>query len=66
MLDAKEAPFVGRHPSRKSHVIHYTPSGLAGFVARRALAGVGKDVCVVLDPACGDGELLLATAAAGT
>lgn len=62
MLDAQEAPFVERHPSRKSHGIHYTPSGLAGFVARRALAGVGKDVCVVLDPACGDGELLLATA----
>jgi hypothetical protein len=42
--------------------VHYTPSALAGFVARRALAEVRRDEYVVLDPACGDGELLSAVA----
>jgi adenine-specific DNA-methyltransferase len=61
-VDAEKAPVTGRHSSRKSHGVHYTPSDLAGFVARRALAEVAKDDYVVLDPACGDGELLSAVA----
>lgn len=61
-LEAEEPPVVRRHSSQKSHGVHYTPSALAGFVARRALAQVTKDDYVVLDPACGDGELLLAVA----
>ena len=63
-----EIPAVARpYSSRKSHGIHYTPSRLARFVARRALSGLGGSALtrelVVLDPACGDGELLLAVAA---
>lgn len=48
---------------RKRHGRHYTPPALAGFLARRLLAHT-PDVPVlrVLDPACGDGELLLAVA----
>lgn len=61
-LAAEEAPVATRHSSRKSNGVHYTPSALAGFVARRALAEVHRDSYVVLDPACGDGELLLAVA----
>lgn len=61
-LDIDETPVTGRHSSRKSHGVHYTPSELARFVARRALAAVEKEDYVVLDPACGDGELLLAVA----
>ena len=48
--------------SRKRNGVHYTPADLADFVARRALAELRKDDYVVLDPACGDGELLLAVA----
>lgn len=48
---------------RKTHGVHYTPAELAGFVARRALAAQKrKRSLVVLDPACGDGELLAAIA----
>lgn len=61
-LDAEQVPVATRHSSRKSNGVHYTPSALAGFVARRALAEVHKGNYVVLDPACGDGELLLAVA----
>lgn len=61
-LDSDAPPVNACHSSRKSNGVHYTPSALAGFVARRALRQVHKDRCVVLDPACGDGELLLAVA----
>jgi hypothetical protein len=56
---------VRRHSHQKSNGVHYTPSELAAFVARRALAQLPtRSEFVVLDPACGDGELLLATAVA--
>ncbi|WP_040795316.1 Eco57I restriction-modification methylase domain-containing protein [Nocardia higoensis] len=49
---------------RKRHGRHYTPPELADFLARRVLAhlpepGPGRTLRI-LDPACGDGELLLA------
>jgi hypothetical protein len=57
------ATVVGsRHEARKSHGVHYTPSELAAFVARRVVLQLGGRETVVLDPACGDGELLLAFA----
>lgn len=45
----------------KSHGVHYTPPELARFLARHALAHLdaGEQISV-LDPACGDGELLAA------
>ncbi|WP_433679675.1 Eco57I restriction-modification methylase domain-containing protein [Nocardia sp. CA-119907] len=55
---------------RKRHGRHYTPPALARFLAERLVAHVprpgvrdgvpGAGVLRVLDPACGDGELLLA------
>ena len=43
---------------------HYTPPELARFLADLALEEVGAErVVTVLDPACGDGSLLLAIAA---
>ena len=51
-----------KHGRRKAHGIHYTPSELARFVARRTLARAEGRELVALDPACGDGELLLALA----
>lgn len=45
----------------KRHGKHYTPTLLAAFLAERVLAQVeDKSVVRVLDPACGDGELLFA------
>lgn len=46
----------------KRHGKHYTPSGLARFLAERVLDQFdgGTQQVSVLDPACGDGELLLA------
>lgn len=46
----------------KRHGKHYTPSGLARFLAERVIEQVDSNVesLRVLDPACGDGELLLA------
>ena len=51
--------------TRKRHGRHYTPPELAGFLARRGAAHLppGKGLRI-LDPACGDGELLLAAATA--
>ncbi|KAF0845674.1 Eco57I restriction-modification methylase domain-containing protein [Nocardia caishijiensis] len=46
---------------RKRHGRHYTPPELARFLARRALLHAPRGAELrVLDPACGDGELLLA------
>ncbi|WP_280443549.1 Eco57I restriction-modification methylase domain-containing protein [Nocardia brasiliensis] len=48
---------------RKRHGRHYTPPVLARFLATRLLAHVAPPpagVLRVLDPACGDGELLFA------
>ncbi|MFF2087394.1 Eco57I restriction-modification methylase domain-containing protein [Nocardia sp. NPDC058176] len=46
---------------RKRHGRHYTPPELARFLARRALLHAPHaEELRVLDPACGDGELLLA------
>lgn len=49
----------------KAHGTHYTPLELARFLARATLehAHVGTS-CSILDPACGDGSLLLAVAQA--
>nr|WP_157126274.1 N-6 DNA methylase [Nocardia mikamii] len=58
---------AGREPGgdgvRKRHGRHYTPPRLAEFLAERMLAHVrpGRELSV-LDPACGDGELLSALA----
>ena len=53
-----------RHSTAKSHGVHYTPPELARFVARRALPKLARRArAAVLDPACGDGELLSAVAA---
>ncbi|WP_436492871.1 N-6 DNA methylase [Actinokineospora sp. HUAS TT18] len=45
----------------KRHGKHYTPSELAAFLAERVLGQLrGQAEIRVLDPACGDGELLFA------
>jgi len=50
----------------KEHGVHYTPSALADFLARRLLAHVDAERgnLSVLDPAAGEAELLAAVAAA--
>ncbi|HVK20056.1 MAG TPA: methyltransferase [Actinokineospora sp.] len=47
---------------RKRLGSHYTPVALAGFVAERVVDLLGAPAPRVLDPACGDGELLAAVA----
>jgi adenine-specific DNA-methyltransferase len=47
----------------KRHGKHYTPPSLADFLAGRVLrqlATSGREAARILDPACGDGELLFA------
>lgn len=47
----------------KRHGKHYTPPALADFLAERVLrqlATPGQEALRILDPACGDGELLFA------
>ena len=45
----------------KRHGKHYTPTELARFLAERVLAHVQRKTTIrILDPACGDGELLFA------
>lgn len=46
--------------TQKQEGAHYTPAGLAEFVARHLAAVCEVDQPSVLDPAVGDGELLLA------
>ncbi|WP_220222353.1 N-6 DNA methylase [Brevibacterium aurantiacum] len=48
----------------KRHGQHYTPTELADFLAERSFAALALDTesLTVIDPACGDGELLLAAA----
>ena len=51
---------------QKTTGAHYTPPALAAFLAERVVAQMTGEqrMLRVLDPACGDGELLLALAAA--
>jgi len=54
---------------RKANGIHYTPPTLAAYLAQQVVAGLVNRIgptgsVAILDPACGDGELLKAIAAA--
>lgn len=52
-----------RADHRKSAGVVYTPAELAGFLADQAFKALGSTSSVrILDPACGDGALLLAAA----
>ena len=59
--DRRATAQLGGAGARKRHGRQYTPPQLARFLAERVLehAPVRGELCV-LDPACGDGELLLA------
>src|SRR5262249_18456143 len=63
-------PFSKRNTGKPSHVkvngVHYTPPELAGFLAAVTVQALGEreGMVQVLDPACGDGGLLLALAKA--
>jgi len=47
-----------RADRRKATGIHYTPPELARFLAGEGLRELGEPPSVILDPACGGGELL--------
>ena len=56
---------IPKRPSkRKATGAHYTPANLASFLAKRILAYVPRPSSAlrVMDPSCGDGELLLSLA----
>src|SRR5437868_5814950 len=54
-----------RHSKQKRTGSHYTPSGLADFLACRLVSYLPNVESIeVLDPACGDGELLISFASA--
>ncbi|RMI29544.1 Eco57I restriction-modification methylase domain-containing protein [Nocardia stercoris] len=58
--DRRAAAAAGPDP-RKRHGRHYTPAPLAVFLAERVLEHVVPGERIrILDPACGDGELLTA------
>ncbi|WP_209372062.1 N-6 DNA methylase [Brevibacterium renqingii] len=52
----------------KRHGQHYTPAELAQFLAAKAFGNLvdGRSQLTIVDPACGDGELLIAAAEAAT
>ncbi|MGL4832224.1 MAG: N-6 DNA methylase [Propionibacteriaceae bacterium] len=52
--------------NEKRYGQHYTPVELARFLARRAATALDSDdaTLTIVDPACGDGELLIAAAEA--
>ncbi|WP_438944084.1 Eco57I restriction-modification methylase domain-containing protein [Nocardia blacklockiae] len=59
--DRRAGAGSGGAGARKRHGRHYTPERLARFLAERVAEHVvDRDELRVLDPACGDGELLLA------
>lgn len=57
-------PTIQTANKQKATGSHFTPTGLANVLARRILAEIKdtKGTLNVLDPSCGDGELLLAIA----
>ncbi len=62
-LGKVEPPVSQLKAAVKRHGKHYTPPALADFLAERVLgqlAASGEEVLRILDPACGDGELLFA------
>jgi adenine-specific DNA-methyltransferase len=47
---------------RKTNGVHYTPTEVGSFLARRVVSQLPQTRARVLDPACGDGELLVGAA----
>lgn len=60
-IDPRSRTERSRADRTKSGGVHYTPPELAAFMAAGALEALGDRAAVrILDPACGDGELLAA------